>query len=297
MKTIYLCGPTLYSPIHIGNARSLVFFDVLSEYYRRFGGVVYSRNITDVDDKILAQCSEGQTPADWVDTNTLSDFRADCLALGLKAPDHEPRASEYFTQVHSISKEIGDTQPDSSITLDTSKVPEYGEVSNRKTNSEFALWKGGERGTYTEGVAGWHGECQAMIHSIYGAGGVDIHGGGSDLKFPHHENENAIHRCMTGNPIARSWVHVGTVEMDGQKMSKSLGNVLTVADLSKDFSPQAIRTALLMTAYSRPIRMDHQRLLEAEKMVAKNLQHAWLNTEEWSTDITSNFTTGYKTRL
>lgn len=284
MKTIYLCGPTLYSSIHIGNARSLVFFDVLAEYYRRTEGVRYARNITDVDDKILNLCGD-ENPSEWVARETIPQFKADCSFLGLKEPDYEPLASEYEHDVFDISSRIGKTNKDGTITLDTSSIPTYGEVSNRKPDGCFALWKG-------NGRMGWHSECQAMIMSIFGAGGVDIHGGGTDLTFPHHENENAIHRCATGNPIAKEWVRVGSVNISGSKMSKSLGNIVKVSDLSKDWSTETIRTALLMTKYSKPIDWTPYRLREAEKIATP--QTAWMHGAEW--DLTA-FSNGYRTRV
>lgn len=286
MKTVYLCGPTLYDDIHIGNARSLVFFDVLSEYFRRNGGVKYTRNITDVDQKIVDRCGK-VSPWIWVNETTLPQYRLDCDTLGLSPPDHEPRASDYFLKVKDVADKIGERQEDGSVLLDTSKVGGYGEVSGRITNSKFALWKNHQ---WTS--MGWHSECQAMIHSIYGDKGVDIHGGGSDLKFPHHENENAIHKCLTGNPIAREWVHVGTVNMGSEKMSKSLGNIQTVKDLSNDWSTITLRTALLMTKYSKPINWTHERLLEAEKVGTP--QTAWLTDAEWDDKVFEN---NYTTRI
>lgn len=295
MKTIYLCGPTLYSDIHIGNARSLVFFDVVSEYFRRTEGVKYVRNITDIDDKIFARCGK-QKPWKWVDVNTLPQYRSDCNFLGLKSPDLEPRASDHMDDVWIASKEIGEIQ-DKDYVLDTSKVENYGILSGRKPEGKFTLWKGEDKPHLKGGHPGWHGECQAMIHYIFGDEGVDIHGGGTDLKFPHHENERAIHKCLTGKEIAKEWLYVGTVLVDNKKMAKSLGNFITIKELSEDWDTGTIRTCLLMTNHSKPINFSFNRMSEAEKLFNKNNEHAFLTDLEWSDRQFQLVGDNYKTRL
>jgi len=300
MKTIYLCGPTLYSNIHMGNARSLVFFDVLSEYYRRNGGVKYVRNITDFDDKIEA-VADGD-PAKWVTKNTLPQYKRDQKSLGLMPPDIEPRASDYLKSSLRFIDAMGDlitTHPDGAY-FKSSESHVYGEISNRKAAGDFCVWKKNDYGipsNHGHGKTGWHTECATMIHDIFGPDGVDIHGGGSDLKFPHHENENCQFHAVTGKHIAKEWLHVGHVHIDGKKMAKSDGNVMTVCDIAKDWSIGAIRTALLMTQFSKPINMSFERLREAEKIFSKSRQSAWFTNEQWNKDAEHKFGKSYITRI
>jgi cysteinyl-tRNA synthetase len=300
VKTIYLCGPTLYSDIHIGNARSLVLFDVIAEYYRRTGGVKYARNITDVDDKILALCGN-ESPGDWVERETIPQFRRDELSLGLKSPDHEPRASQYISEMRVMIGMMSNRliRRSDGVYFDPQSVYGYGELSNRTTKTPFAVWKFDKNGwpsDWGHGRPGWHTECTAMILGIFG-GPVDLHGGGVDLKFPHHENENCQCVAITGNDIAKSWLHVGQVMVDGVKMSKSVGNVMTVNDLSKDWSTGALRVALLMSDYRKPIDMTVARLKEAEKVFGKRPETAWLSDVEWSDHQFDMMLKGYVTRF
>jgi cysteinyl-tRNA synthetase len=300
VKTVYLCGPTLYSDIHIGNARSLVLFDVIAEYHRRTGGVKYARNITDVDDKILALCGN-ENPGDWVERETISQFRRDERALGLKSPDIEPRASWYISEMQSMIGMMTDSliYRDDGVYFDPSTVSGYGALSNRTTKTPFAVWKFDPNGwgsRWGNGRPGWHTECTAMILGIFG-GAVDIHGGGADLKFPHHENENCQCVAVTGSGVAKSWLHVGQVMVNSVKMSKSVGNVMTVNDLSKDWSTGAMRVALLMSDYRKPIDMTVARLQEAEKVFAKRPETAWLSDVEWSDQQFKMMRKGYVTRF
>ena len=303
--TLYVCGPTLYSDIHIGNARSLVFFDVLAEHLRRTTGVFYVRNITDIDDKIF-KLSGNASAQKWVTENTLPQFRKDCSFLQLKSPDIEPRASEYVESVREdndvlVRSGMAYYDGSGSSYFDTNKSPKYGEVSGRKPKGSFALWKS-ENSSVSSYIhqgnhPAWHGECSAMIREIFKGEGVDIHGGGVDLVFPHHENENAIHKGVTGNPVASEWVRVGLIGFKGAKMSKSSGNIITVKELSEDWSGPTIRTALLMSMYSKPFEWSLSRLKEAEKLVSKDILHSWPNDTKWSEKMVKTFKRNYYTRL
>lgn len=270
IKSMYLCGPTLHSGIHIGNARSLVVFD---EIFKNNKDAIYARNITDVDDNIL-KLSNHVNPADWVTENTLDQYKKDCAFLGLDEPTFEPRASDYIDEMVALIKNIPTIKSSDGIYFNTPADSMYGSLSNRKTYKPFCVWKFSsvdEWGWETDigyGRPGWHTECAAMINSIFNGQIIDLHGGGSDLKFPHHENEVAQCRCSNGHNLAKSWVHVGTVKMDGEKMSKSLGNVMSISDVSKDFSGPTVREALLMTKPTKPFSMTWNRLREAEKRIS-----------------------------
>ncbi len=270
-RKIYLCGPTLHSQIHIGNARSLVVFD---EIVRKSPSAFYVRNITDVDDKILAK-SGGTDPAQWVRENTLDQYRKDCAFLGLLPPTQEPFASDFIPEMVDLIQRLPTIERKDGLYFDTSKDAGYGSLSNRTSREPFCVWKyapDDQWGWETEigrGRPGWHTECAAMIRSIFNGQMIDLHGGGSDLKFPHHENEVAQCRCAQGHALAREWLHVGTVHMDGEKMSKSIGNVLTVEAISQDFDTETVREALLMTKPTKPFSMSLARLQEAEKRVSR----------------------------
>jgi cysteinyl-tRNA synthetase len=306
MKKIYLCGPTLYSDIHIGNARSMVLFDVISEYYRRTEGVIYIRNITDVDDKIISLAGE-QHPAEWVNENTLKSFVDAKKFLSLKDPDYEPRASNFIDDmilyIQNLEKKGYTFSLEDGIYLDITKVDYPTKISNRPVGSKqdsFAIWKFTDVG-YTwdspwgKGRPGWHTECAVMIDKLLGK--VDLHGGGNDLLFPHHENENIQCRCTNGHDISVNWLHVGFVKVNNEKMSKSAGNVITVKQLEKDWSSEAIRVFLLMASYSKPIDFTMARMKEAETISIRRPEAAWLTTEEWSDKMLKKLENNFDTRL
>ena len=306
MKKLYLCGPTLYSDIHIGNARSMVLFDVIAEYYRRTEGVTYARNITDVDDKIVNLAGD-ENPADWVNTNTLPRFTQAKKFLKLKDPDFEPRASEYIREmisyIQSLESKGYTFLQDDGVYLDISKVDFPTKISNRPRGTKddsFALWKFVQSGFTWEspwgnGRPGWHTECAVMIDNILGK--VNLHGGGNDLLFPHHENENIQCRCTHGHDISEKWLHVGFVTVNGEKMAKSANNVITVNQLSKDWSSEAIRVFLLMALHSKPIDFTMKRMKEAETVSVKRPEAAWLASEEWSDKMFDQLAKNFNTRL
>jgi cysteinyl-tRNA synthetase len=288
--TLYVCGPTVYNRAHIGNARPAVVFDVLARLLRHTYGeesVVYARNVTDVDDKIIeAARQEGVDPS--VITKRYEDFYlADMGALGVRPPDVAPKATAHVGEmVAMIARlvELGHAyEADGHVLFDTVSDREYGVLGRRdreamiagarvevasykKDPADFVLWKPSPEGVigwdspWGRGRPGWHIECSAMIESHLGAT-IDIHGGGLDLIFPHHENEIAQSRCAhSGAPLARYWLHNGFLSMAGsEKMSKSLGNVVTVGELlDQGHSGETLRFALLSAHYRQPLEWSAQ---------------------------------------
>ncbi|HEX9946103.1 MAG TPA: cysteine--tRNA ligase [Allosphingosinicella sp.] len=288
--TLYVCGPTVYSRAHIGNARPAVVFDTLSRLLRHTYGeenVVYARNVTDVDDKIIeAAAAEGVDPS--VITRRFEDFYlADMGALGVRPPDLAPKATETVAEmVAMIARLIGTGnayEADGHVLFNVPSDPGYGALGRRdrdamiagarvevasykKDPADFVLWKPspedmiGWPSLWGRGRPGWHIECSAMIEKHLGQT-IDIHGGGLDLIFPHHENELAQSRCAhAGAPLARYWLHNGFLSMAGsEKMSKSLGNVVTVGDLlEQGHKGETLRLALLSAHYRQPLEWSDQ---------------------------------------
>jgi cysteinyl-tRNA synthetase len=282
--TMYVCGPTVYSRAHIGNARPAVVFDLLSRLLRHLYGersVVYARNVTDVDDKIIdAARAEGVEPA--VITRRFEDFYlADMGALGVRPPDIAPKATETVGDMVAMIAGLVDSghayEADGHVLFHVPSDPDYGALGRRdreamiagarvevasykKDPADFVLWKPsapdmiGWDSPWGRGRPGWHIECSAMIERHLGET-IDIHGGGLDLIFPHHENEIAQSRCAhRGAPLARYWIHNGFLSMGSEKMSKSLGNIVTVGELlEQGHKGETIRLALLSAHYRQPL--------------------------------------------
>ncbi|HEY0085284.1 MAG TPA: cysteine--tRNA ligase [Allosphingosinicella sp.] len=294
--TLYVCGPTVYSRAHIGNARPAVVFDTLSRLLRHTYGehnVVYARNVTDVDDKIIeAAAAEGVEPA--VITRRFEDFYlADMGALGVRPPDLAPKATETVTEMVAMIARLIETgnayEADGHVLFNVPSDPGYGALGRRdrdamiagarvevasykKDPSDFVLWKPspedmiGWPSPWGRGRPGWHIECSAMIEKHLGQT-IDIHGGGLDLIFPHHENELAQSRCAhAGAPLARYWLHNGFLSMAGsEKMSKSLGNVVTVGDLlDQGHNGETLRLALLSAHYRQPLEWSEQLVAQSK---------------------------------
>lgn len=302
---IYACGPTVYDRIHLGNARSSVVFDLLRRVLvEEYGDVVtYAQNITDVDDKINARARELGVEIGELTEETSAWFNQDVSELGVMTPDIQPRAtdsisaiirsiSDIMTNGHAYVSTGEDGQkhvffdvasdPDSGKLFRagmTGIVPE-GEPSfgMRKRNpSDFVLWKPSAPdqpswpSPWGDGRPGWHIECSAMISEAFGERGVDIHAGGSDLQFPHHENEAAQHRCShPGHQIAKHWMHNGMITVNGQKMSKSLGNFTTVRDvLDRGYGGDAIRLSLLSSHYGNSLDWSDELLNASRSTIRK----------------------------
>ncbi len=278
---MYACGPTVYNPPHIGNARAAVVYDLLYRVLmRHYDNVVYARNITDVDDKINAQAAEEGVPISEIADRYTAAFHADIEALGVLPPTIEPRATAHIdTIVAMIERLIEEDYAyavEGHVLFHVPSFKAYGALSGRvredmiagarvevapykRDPADFILWKPspselpGWDSPWGRGRPGWHIECSAMIERHLGRT-IDIHGGGNDLKFPHHENEIAQSVCAHANEaLSRYWVHNGFVEIDSEKMSKSIGNVLLVRELLDFFPGEAIRMALIQAKYREPL--------------------------------------------
>ncbi len=279
--TMYVCGPTVYSLPHIGNARPPVVFDLLYRVLeRRFPTVIYARNITDLDDKINAAAKEAGLPIGSITSKYTAVFHEDMAALGVPLPTLEPRATEHIGQMIAMIETLLEKQhayeAEGHVLFHVPSFPEYGRLSRqdrdkiidgarvevapyKRDATDFVLWKPssmdlpGWDSPWGRGRPGWHLECTCMIEEHLG-NTVDIHGGGSDLVFPHHENEIAQGSCAhDGEIFSRYWMHVGFINVDKEKMSKSIGNVLLVRDLLEEAPGEAIRLALLNAHYRSPV--------------------------------------------
>ena len=278
---MYVCGPTVYDRAHIGNARPVVVFDVLYRLLKAsYPKVTYCRNITDVDDKIIAAARERNIPIDRLTAETTDAYHEDMAALGALPPDAEPRATQHIPRMIAMIERLierGNAYvADGHVLFNVPSLPEYGRLANRdmremiagarvevapykKDPCDFVLWKPsnadqpGWESPWGRGRPGWHIECSAMSEAHLGES-FDIHGGGLDLIFPHHENEIAQSTCAHGGKVfARYWVHNGYLTVNGEKMSKSLGNFFTVRELLDNAPGEAIRFYLLGTHYRQPL--------------------------------------------
>ncbi|WP_374320788.1 cysteine--tRNA ligase [Pseudoxanthomonas kaohsiungensis] len=279
--TMYVCGPTVYNYVHIGNARGPVVFGVLAALLRRrHGALRYARNITDVDDKINAAAAEQGVPISAITGRFAAAYREDMAALGVVAPDIEPEVTTHMPQIVAMIAQLVDSghayAAEGHVLFSVASFPQYGQLSRRdpeemlagarvevapykRDPGDFVLWKPstgdlpGWDSPWGRGRPGWHIECSAMAAAHLGET-IDIHAGGIDLQFPHHENEIAQSQCAHGGKIfARFWLHNGMLNFGGSKMSKSLGNIEKVHDLVRRHPPEALRYALLSAHYRQPL--------------------------------------------
>jgi len=290
--SMYICGPTVYNPAHIGNARPIVVFDVLARLLRRRYELTYVRNITDVDDKINAAAK-----AEGISIGTLTRrytqmFHDDMAVLGCSPPDVEPRVTEHMDEIIGMIRQLVANacayEAEGHVLFSVPHFKAYGRLSGRSIEdlvagarvevapykrdpSDFVLWKPsaesevGWDSPWGRGRPGWHIECSAMAAKHLGQV-IDIHGGGQDLVFPHHENELAQSRCAHGTELfARYWVHNGLVNVDSEKMSKSIGNVLLLRELLADHPGEAVRLGLLTAHYRQPLDWTDQLVGEARR--------------------------------
>ncbi len=292
--TMYLCGPTVYNYAHIGNARPAVVFDLLARVLRRRYKLTFARNITDVDDKINAASVETGKPIDEITEKYIHAYNQDMGALGVQPPDVEPRATQHIDAMIGMIQTLVDKgfayEAEGHVLFDVASHADYGELSKRdlremiagarvevapykKAAQDFVLWKPstpdlpGWDSPWGRGRPGWHIECSAMAEKHLGPT-IDIHAGGQDLVFPHHENECAQSRCAhDGAPFARYWLHNGFLSLDHTKMSKSLGNVLLVHDLIKSIPGEVIRLALLSAHYRQPLDWSAETIQSARRML------------------------------
>ena len=278
---MYVCGPTVYDLAHIGNARPIVVFDVLYRVLKRlYPSVTYVRNITDVDDKINEASRQTGEPIESITARTTKAFHEDIAALGALPPDVEPRATAHVPQMIALIEALiaaGHAyEAEGHVLFHVPSAPRYGALSGRNRDemiagsrvevapykrdpADFVLWKPsdetlpGWESPWGRGRPGWHIECSAMSRAYLGET-LDIHGGGLDLVFPHHENEIAQSECACpGPPFARHWVHNGWLTVEGEKMSKSLGNFITIRDALAETPGEVIRLVLLSTHYRKPM--------------------------------------------
>ena len=280
--TMYVCGPTVYNYAHIGNARPAVVFDALRRLLQKsFPKVVYARNVTDVDDRINQAAKDLGVPISAITEKYLAVYHADMGALGVLPPDIEPKVTQHIDAIISMIERLianGHAyETDGQVLFHVPSFKEYGQLSRRDRDemiagarvdvaaykrdpADFTLWKPSDAemvgwdSPWGRGRPGWHIECSAMIERNFGMGPIDIHGGGHDLIFPHHENEIAQSTCAhNGTPFCNTWMHNGFVNINDEKMSKSLGNVTLVNDLLKLAPGEALRLVLLSAHYRQPL--------------------------------------------
>jgi cysteinyl-tRNA synthetase len=296
---MYACGVTVYDLCHIGHARSAVVFDVIYRYLRYKGyKVTYVRNFTDVDDKIINRAQEEGVGTEEIATRYIEEFNTDMGALGLLPPTVEPKATEHIPDMIALVQRLIEKghayEVGGDVYFAVESFPEYGklskrsldemqagsrvEVDERKRNPlDFALWKATKPGEpswkspWGEGRPGWHIECSAMSQKYLGDT-LDIHGGGKDLIFPHHENEIAQAEGATGKPFVRFWLHNGFVNIEKEKMSKSLGNFLTIKEIVKAYHPEVVRFFLLSRHYRSPVDYSTQGMEEARRNLERFYQ-------------------------
>ncbi|RLA44433.1 MAG: cysteine--tRNA ligase [Gammaproteobacteria bacterium] len=291
--SLYVCGITVYDYCHIGHARVLVAFDAITRYLRSQGwDVNYVRNITDIDDKILSRAAENKEQYTSLTGRMIDAMHADERALGVLAPDHEPRATDHIDDILSMVQSLVDNHyayraDNGDVYYRIKRFPEYGKLSNKNPDEllagarvdvdeakedprDFVLWKvAGEAETgwdspWGRGRPGWHIECSAMSTCLLGET-FDIHGGGPDLPFPHHENEIAQSEAATGKPFVHYWMHAGAVRVDDEKMSKSLNNFFTIREVLEKYHPEVVRYFLLSSHYRSPINYSENNLIEARQ--------------------------------
>lgn len=298
--SIYICGPTVYNHAHIGNTRPMIVFDVLRRTFEYLGNdVTFVSNYTDVDDKIIkAAKAEGITEKELTDKyiKAYEDVRA---GLNIEDPTYKPRVTETMPEIIDFIQALIDKgyayEVDGDVYFRVTKVKEYGMLSGikvedliagasdrtlsvddkkKESTTDFALWKKTDEGIqfdtpWSKGRPGWHTECVVMINKLFKDGKIDIHGGGQDLKFPHHENEIAQSMAYNGHPIANYWMHNQMINIEGIKMSKSLGNVLWAKDKIVEFGCNVFKWLMLSTHYRNPLNMTEKVIVGVRKEVSK----------------------------
>ena len=295
--TMYVCGPTVYDFPHVGNARPAIVFDILYRLLKSaYPSVMYARNYTDIDDKIFAVASENGVSYREVTKKFIAAYREDMQQLGVLTPSSEPRVTDNINEIIKMISDLIEKKfayiADGHVLFEVNKFQDYGKLSKRnqeqmlagarvevapykRNPADFVLWKPSKNGNpgwdsdWSYGRPGWHIECSAMSRKIFSSS-IDIHGGGMDLIFPHHENEIAQSECAFHNEkYANYWVHNGHVTIDGQKMSKSLGNIIRVRDLLKKEPGEVVRFALISTHYRQPLDWTSESLQRARQSLDK----------------------------
>ncbi|MEY3002465.1 MAG: hypothetical protein RLZZ428_840, partial [Pseudomonadota bacterium] len=300
--SIYVCGPTVYDDAHLGHARSSLAFDLLSRTFKALEyQVTMGKNFTDIDDKIIKKVEQTGQTLEEITTFYIQRYLDDMAAIGVQRPDIEPKATQSLEAIEKmiqnlIDKDFAYLTSTGDVYFDTSKDAHYGDISHKvgedhdnqsrvahttekKNPKDFALWKackGGEdicfHTAFSAGRPGWHIECSAMIEKHFHGDAhytIDIHGGGADLLFPHHENEAAQSRCATGHELAKYWMHNGFVQIDGEKMSKSLGNSFFLKDALSVYDGEILRYYLNSVHYRNDFNFSEEELLIAKRRLDK----------------------------
>jgi cysteinyl-tRNA synthetase len=294
---MYVCGMTVYDYCHLGHARVLVVFDMVRRWLRATGyRVTYVRNITDIDDKIIRRAQENGEPVDALTARFIRAMDEDAAALGVEKPDHEPRATGYVAEMRDMiatlqRKNLAYQSASGDVNYAVRRFPGYGKLSGKSLDElragervevdpskqdplDFVLWKRSKPeepkwpSPWGEGRPGWHIECSAMSSKLLGEP-FDIHGGGEDLQFPHHENEIAQSEGASGGKFVRYWMHNAFVRVDEEKMSKSLGNFFTVRDILKKYDPEVVRFFILRAHYRSPINYSDRNLDDAKAALTR----------------------------
>ena len=291
---MYVCGPTVYNYFHIGNARPLIFFDVVKNFFEYIGNdVTLVRNITDIDDKLINRSIEEDIPVSKIAEKYTKAFFDDCEALEINPADHHPKATEYIGEMIKLIKQLENNnsayEANGDVYFSVSDVEEYGKLSGKKLEdlqagarveankqkkhpADFTLWKKAKHGEpkwespWGEGRPGWHTECVVMSRKLLGKT-FDIHGGGIDLIFPHHENEIAQAEASNGISLANYWMHNGYLNIEGEKMSKSLNNFFTARDILKKYDAESIRFFFLSKHYRSPIDFNENIIKESSQAI------------------------------
>ncbi|MFA5481100.1 MAG: cysteine--tRNA ligase, partial [Bacilli bacterium] len=299
--SIYVCGPTVYGNPHIGNMRPVVVFDVLRRLFEYLGfKVVFVSNFTDVDDKIINRALEEKVSESVLSSRYIEAFKKVTQEINALAPSIAPKVTDYIPEIIRYIEDLIEKQAayvvDGDVFFRISAIKNYGELSNiniddlisgsrieenskKESPLDFVLWKKTETGIswesrWSRGRPGWHTECCVMINSLFPNGRIDIHGGGFDLKFPHHENEIAQSKAHNNNSIATFWMHNGFINFGEDKMSKSLGNVILAKDAVKTYGANAIRLILLGTYYRSPLTFTDQ-VIDAAKNELERIQKTY----------------------
>jgi len=294
---MYVCGPTVYDDPHIGNARPVVVFDILFKILKnKYPNVTYVRNITDVDDKIIKSSKENNTSISELTKKITQSFNEDCIYLNCEQPNHEPKATEHISEMIEMISELIKKgfayENNKHVYFEVKKFKDYGQLSNKKLDElvagsrikvsdnkknpeDFVLWKPSETdepswdSPWGKGRPGWHLECSAMSKKYLG-NEFDVHGGGVDLLFPHHENEIAQSRCANDSKaFANYWLHNAFITMSNEKMAKSQGNILKIKDFRNNKSGQVLRMALMSAHYRQPLDWNDKLLEECENTISK----------------------------
>ena len=316
---MYVCGMTVYDHTHIGHARTFLCFDVIVRYLRHVGYTVdYIRNITDVDDKIIERSKKLNIEALELTLKYIDSMQHDFNSLGMIDPDQEPKATENIPSIIKVIEKLIEKNHayigKSDVYFSTDSFAEYGRLSRRNTEemlagarvnvdeekrnpADFVLWKKAEQGLawdspWGKGRPGWHIECSAMSMDALGES-FDIHGGGMDLKFPHHENEIAQSKCSTGKDFATYWMHTGSLRIDQEKMSKSLDNFITIKEALKSFSSEVLRYFLISSHYRSPMNFSIDGLTEAQASLDR-LYTALKDCEIQVEEVENGFSFQYK---